>query len=228
MIVVCSCCCFHIPFLTPLHSTPPQKKIKNFAQCWKISWQSSRVARLWSLHRSHFFSFQFFFHQFISWCSFSQCVCVCSILFGFFYLTFFGGGACCVLLPPLLHPPSLFTHLIPLRSKKKEKKEKKTFFSLPPEFFLWDWACKGKKNVKCYVTCSLLSSILVLALCYAKIEKKKKFSWTYHNQACINLQVWLVSLAFRCQIWEFSLPFKNSFSSHALLRLLLCLSNNEL
>lgn len=162
---------------------------------------------------------------------FSVCVCVLFFL-GIFLFDFFWGGACCVFLPP----PTTFHPSLPLhpsysseiKEKKKNKKKKKLFFPPPPEFFLWDWACKGKKNVKCYVTCSLLSSILVLALCYAKIEKKKNFSWTYHNQACINLQVWLVSLAFRCQIWEFSLPFKNSFSSHALLRLLLCLSNNEL
>lgn len=71
------------------------------------------------------------------------CVCVCFILFGFFFIIILLFGACCVAQPlPLLpfHPP--------ISSKIKEKKEQ-SFFS-PPEFFMWDWACKGKKNVKCY------------------------------------------------------------------------------
>lgn len=90
-------------------------------------------------------SFTYFFFlllQFMSWCSFSVCVCVFYFVWIFFIIILLF-GACCVAQPlPLLpfHPP--------ISSKIKEKKEQ-SFFS-PPEFFMWDWACKGKKNVKCY------------------------------------------------------------------------------
>lgn len=110
--------------------------------------------------------------------------------FWIFLFDFFGGSLLCFTSPPPPLTPS--SPILLFWDQRKKKKKKKTFFSLPPEFFLWDWACKGKKNVKCYVTCSLLSSILVLALCYAKIEKKKNS----HEPTTIK-----PASTFRCDLW---------------------------
>lgn len=180
-------------------------------------------AHLWSLHHSHIF----FLLQFMSWCSFSVCV---FYFVWIFFLKNFEFLELAVL--PLTHPPpsSTFTPLPPISFEIKEKKRLSFFLLLSSSYEIE--LAKEKKNVKCYrlAACWVPSGFFEHS--YAKIEGKKS-SWTCHNQACINLlgvtrEFW----SLWCQIWEFSLPLKkkknNSFSSHALLCLLLCLSNNEL
>lgn len=157
-------------------------------------------AHLWSLHHSRIFFSSV--HELV----FIFCVCVFYFVWIFFLKNFeFLELAVLPLThpPPILHPHPLATHLF----WDKRKKKKAKFFS-PPEFFIWDWACKGKKNVKCYRLAACWVPSGFFEHCYAKIEGKKS-SWTCHNQACINLlgvtrEFW----SLWCQIWEFSLPLK--------------------
>lgn len=132
---------------------------------------------------------------------FILCVCV-FILFGFsfvfsLFLFIFWSLPC--------FPTSA---LIPSHHVLEIKGKTAGFFSFS-WVLLWDWVCKGKKNVKCYRPCSVLSSTGFFSIVMLKQNELKPLlnlpqSSLHQASGCDS---WV--LALHCQIWKFSLPLKN-------------------